>query len=152
MKPEPRAVPHEQTQRLSAILARRSQVIGMLTAEGNRLARSAHPVRRRIQAHIKWLSRELSNLDDDLAATIKDSQLWRAKNQILTSTPGVGKVVSLTLLAELPELGTLNRKEIAALVGVAPLNRDSGLFRGRRFVWGGRGRVRNALYMAALAA
>ena len=124
----------------------------MLTAEGNRLRQSPHPVRRRVQVHINWLKRELSNIEGDLAEAIKESPMWRAKDNILRSVPGVGPVVSLTLLAELPELGTLNRKRIAALVGVAPLNRDSGRFRGQRMVWGGRERVRKALYMAALTA
>lgn len=152
VKPQPRPLPDAQAQHLSAIVTRRSQLVGMLTAESNRLGRAPQPVRRRVQAHIDWLKQELCNVDDDLNAAVKESPMWRAKDQILTSTPGVGKVVSLTLLADLPELGTLNRKEIAHLVGVAPLNRDSGLFRGKRIVWGGRARVRRALYMAALAA
>ncbi|MCH7624837.1 MAG: IS110 family transposase [Chloroflexi bacterium] len=152
VKPQPRPLPDAQTQHLSAVLTRRSQLVGMLTAEKNRLGRAPQPVRRRVQAHIDWLKQELRNVDDDLNTAVKESPMWHAKDQILTSTPGVGKVVSLTLLADLPELGTLNRKEIAHLVGVAPLNRDSGLFRGKRIVWGGRARVRRALYMAALVA
>lgn len=130
IRPTPRPLPDAQAQHLSAVLTRRSQLVGMLTAEGNRLGRAPQPVRRRVQAHIDWLKKELANVDDDLNAAVKESPMWRAKDQILTSTPGVGKVVSLTLLADLPELGTLNRKEIAHLVGVAPLNRDSGLFKG----------------------
>ena len=152
IRPTPRPLPDAQAQHLSAVLTRRSQLVGMLTAEGNRLGRAPQPVRRRVQAHIDWLKKELVKVDDDLNAVVKESPIWRAKDRILTSTPGVGKVVSLTLLADLPELGTLNRKEIAHLVGVAPLNRDSGLFKGKRIVWGGRARVRRALYMAALVA
>lgn len=152
IRPTPRPLPDAQAQHLSAVLTRRNQLVGMLTAEKNRLGRAPQPVRRRVQAHIDWLKQELDNVDDDLNIAVKESPMWHAKDQILTSTPGVGKVVSLTLLAELPELGTLNRKEIAHLVGVAPLNRDSGLFKGKRIVWGGRARVRRALYMAALVA
>ena len=152
VRPEPRRLPDEQTQRLSAILTRRSQIVGMLTAEQNRLRQSPHPVRRRVQVHVNWLKRELSDIEGDLTEAIIESSMWRTKDNILRSVPGVGPVVSLTLLAELPELGTLNRKRIATLVGVAPLNRDSGIFRGRRMVWGGRERVRKAFYMAALTA
>ena len=150
VKPKPRPLPDEQAQQLSAVLTRRSQLVEMLTAERNRLNRARPPVRPQVQAHVNWLKRELSKLDDDLTSTIKDSPIWRPKDRTLKSTPGVGKVVSFTFLADLPELGTLNRKQAAALVGVAPLNRDSGLFRGRRTVWGGRARVRSALYMATL--
>jgi transposase len=109
-------------------------------------------VRADIQDHIDWLERRLSDLDDDLDQAIRSSPVWRERDNLLQSTPGVGPVLSITLLAELPELGALNRKEIAALVGVAPLNRDSGHFRGKRKVWGGRSHVRSALYMAALVA
>ena len=136
IRPTPRPLPDAQAQHLSAVLTRRNQLVGMLTAEKNRLGRAPQPVRRRVQAHIDWLKQELDNVDDDLNIAVKESPMWHAKDQILTSTPGVGKVVSLTLLAELPEVGTLNRKEIAHLVGVAPLNRDSGLFKGKRIVWG----------------
>lgn len=152
VRPCPRPLPDEQTQRLSFIMSRRSQLIDMLTAEKNRLRTAGQPVHARVQAHIDWLKRELSDIDDDLASAIKDSPMWRAKEQILKSTPGVGPVVSFTLLADLPELGVLNRKQISTLVGVAPLNRDSGLFRGKRMIWGGRARVRSALYMATLVA
>ena len=138
VRPQPRALPDKEAQRLAAILTRRSQLVGMLTAERNRLGRAPQLLRRRLQAHIKWLGKELSQTDDDLSAAVKDSPMWAAKDQILTSTPGVGRVSSFTLLADLPELGSLNRKEVATLVGVAPLNRDSGAFRGKRIVWGGR--------------
>ena len=124
----------------------------MLTAEKNRLRTSRESVRQRVQDHIRWLEQELAALDDDLERTVQESPLWREKDNLLCSVPGIGRVVSITLLADLPELGTLSRHQIAALVGVAPLNRDSGRFRGTRTVWGGRARVRAALYMAALTA
>jgi len=152
VRPKPRPIPDEQSLQLSSLLSRRRQVSQMITAERNRLKTSGHPIRPRIQAHISWLEHELADIDSQLSVSIKESPIWRAKEQILRSMPGVGPVVSITLLAELPELGKLNRKEIAALVGVAPLNRDSGTLRGRRSVWGGRARVRATLYMAALVA
>jgi transposase len=135
------------------VLTRRHQVIEMLTAEKNRLrVTPSEAVRQRVQDHIRWLEQELGGLDRDLDHTIRESPLWRDKDNLLRRVPGIGPVVSITFLAELPELGTLNRQPIAALVGVAPLNRDSGRFRGQRMVWGGRARVRAALYMAALTA
>jgi transposase len=152
VRPEPRPLPDAQSQELAALLARRQQLIQMLTAEKNRLGTTLPPVRPRLQAHIHWLEEELTALDNDLGNLISKSPLWRVKDDLLQSAPGVGPVVSLTLLADLPELGTLNRQQISALVGIAPLNRDSGLLRGRRKVWGGRGRVRAALYMATLTA
>lgn len=152
VKPELRPFPDAATQELSALLMRRRQLVEMLTAEKNRLRTAAPSVRPDIQDHIRWLERRLSDLDGQLAQAIRSSPSWRERDNLLKSTPGVGPVLSVTLLAELPELGTLDRKEIAALVGVAPLNRDSGHFRGRRTVWGGRSKVRAALYMAALVA
>jgi len=109
-------------------------------------------VHKRIEAHIRWLQSELERADEDIDQTIRQSPIWREQEDLLKSVPGIGPVVSRTMLAELPELGSLNRKQIAALVGVAPLNWDSGLLRGRRVIWGGRAHVRTALYMAALAA
>lgn len=152
VRPELRPFPDAATQELSALLTRRRQLVGMLTAEKNRLRTAAKAVRADVQEHIRWLERRLSDLDGQLAQSIRSSPSWRERDNLLKSTPGVGPVLSVTLLAELPELGTLGRKEIAALVGVAPLNRDSGHFRGKRSVWGGRSRVRAALYMAALVA
>jgi transposase len=152
VRPQPRPLPAEQAQLLSAHLARRRQLVEMLTAEKNRLGTAPRPVRQRIQTHIAWLEQELREVEDDLGTTLRASPLWREQDDLLRSVPGVGPVLSTTLLAELPELGTLSRKQIAALVGVAPLNRDSGTLRGRRTVWGGRARVRAALYMAALVA
>jgi transposase len=109
-------------------------------------------VQKRIEAHLRWLEGELARADEDLDRTIRLSPIWREQEHLLKSVPGIGPVVTRTMLGELPELGTLNRKQIAALVGVAPLNWDSGLLRGRRVIWGGRAHVRTALYMAALAA
>lgn len=152
VQPEIRPLPDAATQELSALLTRRRQLIEMLTAEKNRLRSAARTVRGDIEDHIHWLECRLSDLDDDLDQAIRSSPLWRERHDLLRSTPGVGPVLSRTLLAELPELGAINRKEIAALVGVAPLNRDSGHFRGKRRVWGGRAHVRSALYMAALVA
>ena len=150
--PHPRPMPDAQAQELTFILARRRQVVEMLTAEDNRMRRASEPVGKRIRAHIGWLERELTGINKDLSRIIRESPVWREKDSLLRSTPGVGPILSVTLLADLPELGSLNRKEIAALVGVAPLNRDSGTMRGKRTVWGGRARVRAVLYMATLTA
>jgi len=152
VRPALRPLPDAASQQLSGLVARRRQVIEMLTAEKNRLRTAAPAVRDHIKEHILWLERSLSDLDSELGQAIHSSDIWRAQDNLLQSAPGVGPVLSTTLLAELPELGSLNRKEIAALVGVAPLNRDSGTLRGRRTVWGGRSQVRTALYMAALVA
>ena len=140
------------TRELGAMLARRRQVMDILVAEKNRLGRATAQVRPRIKSHIGWLRQELNDLDTDLRNRIHRGPLWREKDDLLRSVPGVGPQLSLTLLAFLPELGTLNRKQIAALVGVAPFSRDSGPHRGKRSVWGGRATVRSALYMGALVA
>lgn len=153
IRPPLRPLPDAHTQEMAAILTRRRQLVEMLTAEGNRLgAARSKAVRRRISAHITWLEKELANVDDDLDSSIRKSPVWREKDNLLQSVPGVGPVLSTTLLAHLPELGNLNRRQIAALVGVAPFNRDSGNFRGKRAVWGGRSAIRAALYMATLVA
>ncbi|MGH7148982.1 MAG: IS110 family transposase [Nitrospiraceae bacterium] len=152
MRPEPRPLPDEQTQTLAAILMRRRQLVEMLTAEKNRLASARKPVRTSLRAHITWLERELAHTDRDLAQAIRESPVWHEKDELLRSVPGVGPVLTATLLANLPELGTLTGKQIAALVGVAPLNRDSGTLRGKRTVWGGRAQVRAVLYMGAIVA
>jgi len=152
IRPEPRPLPDEQTQALAALVARRQQLIEMLTAEKNRLASARATIRKHLRAHIAWLERALEQADTDLAEVIRQSPVWREKDQLLRSVPGIGPVLATTLLANLPELGTLTHKQIAALVGVAPLNRDSGTLRGKRTVWGGRAPVRAALDMAALAA
>ena len=152
VRPTPRALPDAQSRELSALLARRQQLVGMLVAEKNRLGTVGPPVRHRIQAHVQWLEQELEDSDTHLGKTIRESPVWREKDNLLQSVPGIGPVVSTTLLAELPQLGTLSRQQISNLVGVAPLNRDSGVFRGKRAIWGGRSRVRATLYMAALVA
>lgn len=152
VRPTPRPLPDAQAKELRVILTRRRQVIEMLTAERNRLSSAHKSIRERIQAHIAWLQQELTTINEDLSRSVRSSPVWREKDNLLQSAPGVGPILSITLLAELPELGTLNRREIAALVGVAPLNRDSGTLRGKRTVWGGRARVRAALYMATLVA
>lgn len=152
VRPEPRVLPDAAAQALTAFLTRRRQLVEMLVAERNRLLIAAPAVRRDLQQHIRFLERRLREADDDLHTAVKSSPVWRVRDDLLQSVPGVGRVVSLTLLAELPELGRLSHKQIAALVGVAPLNRDSGTLRGKRLVYGGRAPVRAVLYMAALVA
>jgi transposase len=150
--PPVRPIPDEQTQALAALVARRRQLIEMLTAEKNRLRLTARPLQKRVQAHVTWLEHELARINTDLTTTMQQSPVWREKDEVLRSVPGVGPVLTTTLLANLPELGTLTRKEVAALAGVAPFPRDSGTLKGRRAIWGGRAHVRAALYMAALVA
>lgn len=149
--PEVRPLKDEQTQALNALMTRRRQLQQMLITEKNRLHTAPAPVQKDIRAHITWLEKRLKDLDDDLDRTLRESSLWHEKDTLLQSVPGVGRVLSLSLLAQLPELGHLNRREIAALVGVAPFNCDSGTYRGRRRVWGGRSHLRSVLYMATLA-
>ena len=153
VRPPVRPLRDAETQLLNSMAARRHQVMTMLVSEKNRLsAATTVAVRPRIEAHIAWLERELDDLDEGLRQTLRQSPVWREKDDLLRTVPGVGEQLSLTLLAYLPELGTLDRRQIAALVGVAPFNRDSGTLRGKRTVWGGRARVRAALYMGALVA
>jgi len=152
VRPVPRPLPEAQAQELSGLLGRRRQLIEMLTAEKNRLRAALTSLRPRIQAHLDWLEHELHDVDTEVGGRIRTSPVWRAKDDLLQSVPGVGPVLSHTLVAQVPELGTLTRQRIAALVGVAPLNRDSGTLRGRRSVWGGRACVRATLYMGALVA
>jgi transposase len=153
IRPKPRALPEEEAQEFRAILARRRQLIQMMSAEKNRLgAASSKAVARRIRAHLRWLEKELSRTDRDLDEAIEGSPAFKENEALLRSVPGVGPVLCRTLLSELPELGSLAPRELSALVGVAPLNRDSGTLRGKRAVWGGRSRVREALYMGALVA
>jgi transposase len=152
IRPTPRPLPDAQTQELRALLGRRQQLIGIRTAEHNRLAGTSERLTKDIQAHITWLNERLGTLDNDLEALLRASPLWRANDDLLQSAPGIGPVCARTLLLELPELGTLNRQQIAALVGVAPLNCDSGTLRGRRMIWGGRAHVRTVLYMGTLVA
>jgi transposase len=152
IKPPVRPLRDEETQALEALLTRRRQIIDMLTMEKNRLHTATKTVRRDITAHITWLTKRLKDVDGDLTAAIAASDFWRIKDEIIRSVPGAGRVLSVTLLASLPELGGLNRRQIAALVGVAPLNCDSGTLRGSRHIWGGRAAVRTALYMATISA
>jgi transposase len=153
VRPAVRPLPTEQTQRLGELVARRRQLVEMLGAEANRrrLIRD-RGLQRRIDAHIAWLTQALQDLEIDLHDTIRSSPAWRETENLLTSGPGVGPVTALTLIAELPELGQLDRRRIAALVGLAPFNRDSGTLRGRRMIRGGRGSVRRVLFMATLTA
>lgn len=152
VRPTPRPLKDAQTQALEALLGRRRQLLEMLVAERNRLPRAPKTVCQDLKAHIRWLEQRLHALDGDLSAAIKASPVWRAQEVLLQSVPGVGPVLSSSLLADLPELGTLNRRQIAALVGVAPYNCDSGTLRGRRHCWGGRAPLRAVFYMATLAA
>lgn len=152
VRPALRPLPNEVTLELRALIARRRQLTEMIVAERNRLGGASKTVRKRIDAHVRWLEAELQRADGDLDQSIRQSPIWQEKEDLLRSIPGIGPVISRTLLAELPELGGLNRKQIASLVGIAPLNRDSGTLRGRRAIWGGRATVRAALYMAALVA
>lgn len=156
VRPDVRALPDAEAQELDALLARRRQLLEMLGAERNRLGqvfgRGKQPVKKSLKTHIAFLERELRMADTDLGRMIRQSPAWRERDDLLRGMPGVGPVLSVTLLAELPELGRLSRREIAKLVGVAPLSRDSGTLRGRRFMQGGRASVRAVLYMAALVA
>jgi transposase len=152
LHPPVTALPDESREELRALLVRRRQMVDMITAEKNRQTIAPKRIRRHIQTHIDWLQKRLADMDDDLANAIKSSPLWKAKDDILQSAPGVGPTTSRTMLAALPELGSLNRRSIAALVGVAPMNRDSGKFRGRRAIQGGRSCVRTILFMCTLVA
>jgi transposase len=150
VRPPVRPLPDAATQALGALVARRRQLVEMLSAEENRRASALPPVRADIQQTIAFLRTRLKGIDKELSQAVRNSPLWREQEDVLRSVPGIGPIVSVTLLADLPELGILDRKQIAALVGLAPLNRDSGTLRGKRTVWGGRATVRAALYMAAL--
>jgi transposase len=152
VKPEIRPLPDAATEELRLLLVRRSQVIGMIAAEKNRLKTAVPAVRKHIKAHIAWLEGQRDDLDAELRGRLKASPIWREKEQLLRGVAGIGPVASLTLLAALPELGTLSRKEIASLAGLAPIARDSGTLRGKRTIWGGRARVRQGLYMATVSA
>jgi len=150
IQPPRRPLPDADTQALAALVERRRQVVGMLTAEKNRFQQALSAVRPKVAAHIQWLEQALKELDTELDQRLRASPLWHERDQLLRSVPGVGPTVALTLLAHLPELGQGSGKRLATLVGLAPLNRDSGAWRGTRAIWGGRRQVRAALYMAAL--
>jgi transposase len=152
VRPEPRKLPDEATLELEGLITRRRQLVDMLVAERNRQRLARPSVQRQLVEHIDWLEHQIVDVDNDLDRAIKQSPVWRDKDDLLQSIPGVGPVVSRTMLALLPEIGTLSRQQAAALVGVAPFNRDSGTLRGKRTIWGGRAAVRAVLYMGALAA
>jgi len=153
VRPAVRAVPDAQARLLGQLVARRRQLVDMLGAEHNRRRLIEPPaLRRRLDAHIRWLERALHELEGDIDTTIRSSPMWRATEDLLRSVPGIGPITASTLIADLPELGHLDRRKIAALVGVAPINRDSGTLRGRRMIAGGRAAVRHVLYMATLSA
>ena len=152
VRPPVRDLRSEEEEQLTALLTRRKQVLDMLTMEKNRLVTVRTKMRSGIEAHIQWLSNSLKDLDKEITDFVESTSIWKEKDALLQSVPGVGPVTSATMLGMLPELGQLNRQEIAALVGVAPVTKDSGKKQGRRRVYGGRAEVRSVLYMAALAA
>jgi transposase len=152
VRPKERPLPDVATRELSALLARRRQLVDMRTAESNRLGLALQQVKPEIRDHLRYLDKRIKDLDRELHARLRASPLWREQEDLLRSIPGVGPVLSTTLLADVPELGTLGHKQVAALVGVAPLNRDSGRWRGKRTIWGGRANVRAVLYMATVTA
>jgi transposase len=152
VRPPVRPLPGEASRRLGALVARRRQPLEMLTAERNRRQAANPALHARIDAHLRWLAEALAEIERELDGAVHESSIWRAKEELLRSVPGVGPVSARTLLAELPELGSLTRRQAAALVGVAPFSRDSGKMRGKRAIWGGRARLRACLYMAAVAA
>lgn len=151
IKPPVRPLADTETRELAAMVQRRRQLLEMIQAEGARLEHASGKVRARIEAHIEWLESELDDANEGLAAVIKSSPVWCDMDALLRSVPGVGPVLSSTLIADLPELGSVSGREIAALVGVAPFARDSGTQRGKRVIWGGRSEIRRTLYMATLA-
>jgi transposase len=152
MRPTPRPLPDAQTQERRALLGRRQPLIVMRTAEQHRLAGTSERLQTDIKAPSTWLNERLVTLDDDIETLLRASPLWRENDDVLQSAPGIGPVCARTLVLELPELGTRTRQQIAALVGVAPLNGDRGTLRGRRTIWGGRAHVRTVLYMGTLVA
>lgn len=153
VRPQPRPLPDAAARRLGELVARRRQLVEMLTSERQRRRQLNEPrLVRRLEAHLAWLQRELAAIESDLGDAVRASPAWRASEDLLASVPGIGQISARTLIAELPELGRLDRRQIASLVGVAPVNRDSGTFRGRRMVMGGRASVRTALYMPTLTA
>ena len=153
VQPAVRPLPTPQAQALADLMARRRQVVDMLGAERNRQRQARQPrLQKRIAEHVAWLQKALTKLDEDIRELIRESPVWREKENVLTSTPGIGDVTAHALIADLPELGQLDRRRIAALVGIAPFNRDSGQWRGRRMIGGGRATVRRALYMPTVVA
>lgn len=152
IEPQVVRLPDEQTKELQDLVMRRQQLVAMKVQETNRLSMMAGAARKQIKSHIAWLEKAIDELNTDITARLRTSPVWREKDELLRSLKGVGPITSSTLMARLPELGQLDRRSIAALVGVAPFNRDSGTFRGKRAIWGGRAHVRQVLYMAAITA
>jgi transposase len=152
LEPRTSVIPEEEAVALQGILARRRQLIEMLVSENNRLKMASKPLAKRIRAHVQWLEKEIERIDGDLDRAIEENAAFKANEALLRSVPGVGRVLSRTLLAELPELGEITHRRLCALVGVAPFNRDSGQRSGKREAWGGRAPVRAVLYMSALVA
>ena len=152
VRPQVRPIKSEDLQELSALLARRRQLVDMIVMEKGRLSRAQKQVREEIKEHIAWLEKRLKDVNRTLEKRIKNNPLYREKGKVIRSVPGIGPVLMCSLLADVPELGTLNRRQIAALIGVAPLNRDSGRHMGQRSTWGGRSKVRSVLYMGAVVA
>ncbi len=152
VKPQPQVLKDDQAQKLDALISRRRQLVEMITAEKNRFTVAKSWVKDDIRATIDWLTQSVEKINKEIDRLIKNSPLWREKDQLLQTAKGVGAIVSSSLLCDLPELGSLNRHKIAALAGVAPFSRDSGKYRGKRTIWGGRAHVRSILYMATLSA
>jgi transposase len=152
VKPDVRPLKDRATSELAALVNRRRQIVEMIVAESNRLKLANKRNKKDIKDHIRWLEKRLDKIETDISKTIQNSPIWRCKDDILRSVPGIGPVTSATLICDLPELGVLSRKKIAMLAGLAPLNYDSGKFKGRRRIWGGRAAVRSGLYMATMAA
>jgi transposase len=152
VQPSPRPLDDVATADLTALVQRRRQLVEMLVAEKNRIATARPAVRRSLQQHIRWLEGRITDHDTDIAARIRTSAVWRERDDLVRSVPGIGPTTASLLITSLPELGQLRRRQLAALVGVAPLNRDSGQWRGGRTIWGGRADVRTGLYMATLSA
>ena len=152
IRPEARPLKGPEAQALDALNSRRRQIVEMLTMEKNRLSSATKWTRTDIESHIAWLEKRLKMVNTDISQSIKKSPVWKAKDEIFQSVKGVGPITSLALLTSLPELGVLNRKQISALAGLAPMNRDSGKFRGKRTIFGGRAELRAVLYMSALVA
>ncbi len=151
-RPEVRTLPDAETQLLADLVQRRRQIIEMIGAESQRQKRASHSLKKSIARLLKALQKELTSVDTDIDGSVRGSPAWREKEDLLTSVPGIGKTIARTLIAEMPELGRLNRKEIAALAGLAPFTRQSGTWRGRSFIGGGRTSVRTALFMGAMVA
>lgn len=152
IRPEVRELPDDETRELDALMARRRQLVDIRVGERNRLHQAAAVVRSSVAEHVAWLEERIDEVDAELQKRIRESSVWREKDRLLQSTPGIGQTTSMSLLAGVPELGRLNRQKVSKLVGIAPLNCDSGKFRGKRKIWGGRADVRAVLYMATLSA